>query len=52
MVGFILRYGDTIYKPFLEFGMYQLQKVLKDTSLGNMNVADMQIGEVTIDSIF
>lgn len=46
VVGFILRYGKTIYEPFLETGITQLEKVTKDTGLAVLSVDDINLGEV------
>ncbi|XP_053408747.1 tetraspanin-18-like [Mercenaria mercenaria] len=46
VVGFILRYGKTIYEPFLETGITQLEKVTKDTGLAALSVDDINLGEV------
>lgn len=47
-VGFLLRYGQSVYKPFLEFGLFQLQKALKETNLGDFNVEDIDMGEALL----
>ncbi|KAH3692409.1 tetraspanin-18-like [Dreissena polymorpha] len=47
-IGFILRYGYNIYKPFLETGLNQLEKALMDTKLGSFDVKSIDIGEVLL----
>jgi hypothetical protein len=47
-VGFVLRYGKSLYKPFLETGMNQLQDALRDTTLGDFDVKKIDIGEVML----
>ncbi|XP_060577712.1 uncharacterized protein LOC132734867, partial [Ruditapes philippinarum] len=46
VVGFILRYGKTIYEPFLKTGIDELEKVTKDTGLAALSVDDINLGEV------
>ena len=45
-VGFVLRYGKSLYEPFLETGMNQLQKALDNTNLKSFDVDSIDIGEV------
>lgn len=46
VVGFILRFGESIYTPFLAVGMARLQTTLQDTSLASFDVSSIDIGEV------
>lgn len=46
IIGFILRFGSSLYKPALNFGFTELQKLLNDTNLAAFNPEDIDIGEV------
>ncbi|XP_052806369.1 tetraspanin-9-like [Mya arenaria] len=48
IVGFILRFGESIYGPMLEVGMAKLQLALSDTSMANFDVGSIQLGEVMV----
>ncbi|KAL4229066.1 hypothetical protein ACF0H5_012105 [Mactra antiquata] len=45
VVGFILRFGRSVYEPVLESGMDLLDKLLTDTKIGTYAVKDIDIGE-------
>lgn len=45
-LGFVLRYGKKLYEPFLEFGILQMKKVLKDTLLADFDVNSINLGEM------
>ncbi|WAR05009.1 hypothetical protein MAR_020378 [Mya arenaria] len=48
-VGFILRYGYSVYKPFLDFSLKALQKTLDDTNLGTgLDIENVDIGQVML----
>ncbi|WAR05010.1 hypothetical protein MAR_020379, partial [Mya arenaria] len=48
IVGFILRFGESIYGPMLEVGMAKLQLALSDTSMANFDVGSIQLGEYAL----
>lgn len=45
-LGLVLRFGRKLYEPFLEFGIFYLKKVLKDTRLADFDVDSINLGEV------
>lgn len=47
ILGLILRFGESLYKPFLADGLNMLKTVLKDTNLDSFDVNNIEIGEVT-----
>lgn len=45
-LGFVLRYGKTLYEHFLDDGIAQLKNVLQDTKLESFDVDSINLGEV------
>jgi len=48
----VLRYGSSLYKPFLKVGLEALQETLDETNLGKFSVSDIDLSQVNWPALF